>query len=579
MTISKTDLGQDREVWSKKREFLLACIGYAVGLGNIWRFPYLCFKSGGGAFILPYIIMLILCGIPLLYMEMAIGQFTKHGPVIAFQQLCPLMKGVGFATVAISFILCTYYNVVITWALYYFFSAFQSDLPWSSCNSTWNSENCQIYVNSTDSNKSKTIVSATQDFFDKKVLNKTDGVHEMGDMQWDVFGCFVLAWLLCYFCVFKGIRSAGKVVHVTATFPYIILIILLISSITLPGAVNGIYYFIQPVWEELCNVQVWVKAAAQIFNSIGIGFGSLIAFSSYNRRDNNLLSDTLIISLVNSATSILAGFVVFSAMGHMSFMLDVPIQNVTREGPELVFVVYPQIFTNLPAPHFWAVAFFLMLVFLGIDSQFAMVEVVNTCLAEAFDGRLVTKIFKRKEFLVLGVCGVAFLLGIPNLMQGGIYVFTLLDNYTAIVALMFLAFFEIVTVCWLYGGCQLSRNVKSMTGKSPSLYFLVCWLACAPILVGIILLFSIINYEPAKYGTYTYPPWADGLGWLVSLCSMICIPAGAIHTLCTFEGTLIQRVKLSLTPMTKQTDSKATETDEVVALSEIKSDPPSYSSA
>ncbi|XP_002122771.2 sodium- and chloride-dependent GABA transporter ine [Ciona intestinalis] len=561
----------ERDEWKSKSQFLLACVGYAVGLGNIWRFPYLCFKSGGGAFIIPYLTMLVLCGIPLLYLEMAIGQYTRYGPVHALEMICPLMKGVGLATVVISFILCTYYNVVITWALYYFFNSFNANLPWQSCNETWSSPNCSVSSNNTANNLT---VSSTQDFFDQVVLKKTEGIHNMGNMQWKVFGCFVLAWVLCYLCISRGIKSVGKVVYATATFPYLILIILLVVGCTLPGARSGVIYFIKPVWSELLNVEVWVNAAAQNFNSIGIAFGSLIAFSSYNHRDNNILRDTLCIACINSGTSLLAGFVIFSAMGHMAHVLGKEVAQVATEGPELVFIVYPQIFSNLPVPQLWSAIFFLMLVCMGIDSQFAMIEVVNTTLSDVWDGKLLTKYFKRKELLALFVCVIAFLIGIPNLMQGGIYVFTLLDNYTAIVSLMFLAFFEVVAICWIFGGRRVAKCVKEMTGTAPSMFFVVCWVVCAPLLIGIILIFSIVKYKPAHYGSYVYPAWADGLGWFVALCSMLCVPIGALVTILSLKGSFWERLKQSITPRLKTDEF---DDDVVKSVSSKESDsPPPY---
>ncbi|CAK8682669.1 unnamed protein product [Clavelina lepadiformis] len=550
MAVEKSDGTRTRGHWKNKREFLLACTGYAVGLGNIWRFPYLCFKSGGGAFLIPYLTMLIVCGIPLLYLEMAVGQLTGFGPIHAIGMLCPMMKGVGIATVVISFILCTYYNVIISWALYYLFNTFQSPLPWYSCESSWSSDNCRHYINV--SLNSTTDISATQDFFDRKVLSKT-----------------------------TGIRSAGKVVYVTATFPYLILFVLLGTSFTLPGASKGIYYFFKPEWQELLNVKVWVNAAAQNFNSIGIGFGSMIAFASYNRKDNNLLRDTLVISCINSLTSIIAGLVIFSAMGHMSYVLNRPVANVTTEGPELVFIVYPQLFANLPVPQLWAFLFFLMLVFLGIDSQFAMVEVAITSLADSFKGKLLTKIFKRKELLSFTVCFIALLLGVPNLMQGGIYVFTLLDNYTAVVALMFLAFFEVVTICWIYGARQLSNDVKRMTGSKPPKYMTICWLVISPILIGTILIFSIVRYEPAHYGKYNYPVWADAVGWLIALCSMVCIPATAVYALCFAKGSLVERLMKCIRPQLGKINVNCSD-EEAISFdsetSESGSSPPHYES-
>ena len=135
--------GEPRESWGSTLSFILACVGYAVGLGNIWRFPYLAYKSGGGAFLIPFAVMLLLCGIPLLYMELAAGQYTRRGPIGAMGKLSPILKGAGVATVIMTFLLSTYYNVIMSWALFYFISSFSSVLPWEQCNHEWNSQECR----------------------------------------------------------------------------------------------------------------------------------------------------------------------------------------------------------------------------------------------------------------------------------------------------------------------------------------------------------------------------------------------------------------------------------------------------
>uniref|UniRef100_I3K4P8 Transporter n=1 Tax=Oreochromis niloticus TaxID=8128 RepID=I3K4P8_ORENI len=513
-----------RPTWSRQIEFTLAGIGCAVGLGNVWRFPYLCYRSGGGAFLVPYLLMLVVLGIPLLYMELTVGQYTRRGPVLALATVCPLLKGVGIASVAISFIMCTYYNVVITWALYYLFSSFQAPLPWQNCNNTWNTPNCTNHA--TNSSYSST---ASQEFFkyvSLDMLEQTSGVEDTGVLRWDLFLILILAWILIYFCIFKGVKSTGKVVYFTALFPYVILIALLINNAQLPGALEGIKFFIVPVWDELLSVEVWVNAAAQIFNSIGIGFGSLMAMSSYNDFNNNILKDTLSISIINSVTSILAGFVIFSAFGYMSYLQGIPVSDLAVDGPGLVYVVYPQAFANMPVAQLWAVLFFFMLLCLGLDSEFAMVEVMVTSLMDQFY-KDVIHIFKKKELFVLAVCFVACLFGIPCVMQVGIYVFQLLDHYTAIVSIMFLAFFEVMAVCWIYGVKRLSANLEEMNGNKANIFFRLCWLIVAPV----ILIFSIIQFKPARYGKYVFPPWAQGVGWIIALASIIWIPLGAIHTL------------------------------------------------
>lgn len=531
-----------RPTWSGRLEFVLASVGYAVGLGNVWRFPYLCYSSGGGAFMVPYLIMVLLCGIPLLFMEFSVGQYTRLGPVHAFAKICPLLKGVGLATVVISFVFSTYYNVLMSWALYYFFNSFESTLPWTSCNNTWNLvENCS----SGFPGNATHLQSASQQFFDHRLLQKTSGIEETGGIRWELFGYLIISWVVVYLCIFKGVKSTGKVVYFTAVFPYFILFALLINNVQLPGAKNGILYFVTPVWNKLFEVKVWVNAAAQVFNSIGIAFGSMISMASYNKFNNNILRDALIVSITNSFTSILAGFVIFSAIGYMAHTHNLPVDNIATDGPGLVFVVYPEVLSTMPVFQLWAPLFFFMLLCLGLDSQFATVEVAVTFIKDEF-GAQILRFLKREELLVLAVCIIGFILGIPHVTKGGIYVFQLMDHYTAVVSLMFLAFFEVVAVCWIFGVPRICLMVKRMQGKTPNIYFRLCWLVLCPMLVLCILISSIIQYTPARYGKYTYPGWAEGVGWCVSLVSIIWIPLGAMQEICSNKGSLLQRLKATL---------------------------------
>ncbi|XP_038560529.1 sodium- and chloride-dependent GABA transporter ine isoform X2 [Micropterus salmoides] len=531
-----------RPRWSGRLEFILASVGYAVGLGNVWRFPYLCYSSGGGAFMIPYLIMLILCGIPLLFMEFAIGQYTRLGPVHALAKICPLLKGVGLATVVISFVFSTYYNVLMSWALFYLFNSFGATLPWTSCNNTWNTVgNCS---NGFPGNATH-LQSASQQFFDHRLLEKTSGIEEAGGLRWELFGYLVISWVIVYLCIFKGVKSTGKVVYFTAVFPYFILFALLINNVQLPGAKNGILYFVTPVWSKLFEVKVWVNAAAQVFNSIGIAFGSMISMASYNKFNNNILRDTLIVSFANSFTSILAGFVIFSAIGYMAHIHNLPVDNIATDGPGLVFVVYPEVLSTMPVFQLWAPLFFFMLLCLGLDSQFATVEVAITFIKDEF-GPIILHFLKREELLALAVCVLGFILGIPHVTKGGIYVFQLMDHYTAVVSLMFLAFFEVVAVCWIFGVPRISLIVKRMLGKTPNIFFRVCWMLFCPMLVLCILISSIIQYTPVHYGKYTYPVWAEWVGWGISLVSIVWIPLGAIQEICNNKGSLLQRHKTAM---------------------------------
>ncbi|KAJ8275789.1 hypothetical protein COCON_G00075410 [Conger conger] len=446
--------------------------------------------------------------------------------------------------------MCTYYNVIITWALYYLFSSFQSLLPWENCNNTWNRPNCTDHI--TNSSYSST---ASQQFFSYKVLDQTSGVEVAGTLRWELCLLLLVAWILAYLCVFKGVKSTGKAVYFTALFPYVILVALLINNMQLPGAMTGVQYFIIPDWEKLKLVEVWVNAAAQIFNSLSIGFGSLVAMSSYNAFNNNILKDTLTICIVNSLTSILAGFVVFSAFGYMSYLQSIPVSDIAVDGPGLVFVVYPQALATMPVAPLWAFLFFFMLLCLGLDSQFAMVEVMVTSFMDASGGAIL-RYLKHKEFVVLAVCCAALLLGIPHVMQVGIYVFQLMDHYTAIVSILFLAFFEVVAICWIYGVKRLSQNIEEMTGKKPSIFFTACWMVISPVLVLVILVFSVIQFRPATYGSYVYPTWAQGIGWFIAMASIIWIPLAAIHTLWVLPGSFTEKLHKSISPFALDKTSK-----------------------
>ncbi|XP_066300203.1 sodium- and chloride-dependent GABA transporter 1-like isoform X2 [Branchiostoma lanceolatum] len=535
--------GEPRDQWARKAEFLLAMVGYAVGLGNVWRFPYLCYKSGGGAFLIPYFIMLFLCGIPLLYMELAVGQYTQQGPVGALGKICPLLKGAGLATVVITFIFSTYYNVIITWALYYLFNSFQEPLPWASCDNPWNTGNCTTGLNRSLLNNDST--SPSNEFFDHNVLEISSGIDDFGAPQWDLSLTLLLAWIIVYLCIFKGVKSTGKVVYFTATFPYIVLIALLIRGVTLDGAVDGIVYFLRPKWHLLGTAEVWLNAAAQNFNSIGIAFGGCIALSSYNKFNNNVFKDTLMIACINSATSLLAGFAIFSVMGYMAFLQGTTVEEVATQGPGLAFVVYPQAIATMPVSPLWAILFFIMLLLLGIDSQFCTVEVIVTTLYDHFHP-LIRKYLKRKEVLVLLVCCVSYLLGLPNIAQGGMYFFQLIDFYAAAISLMVIAFFEVVAISWIYGANRLARNIEEMTGNKPWLYFIVCWYGLSPILIGGIMIFGFIQYTPVRYGDYYYPGWGQAIGWVIASLSIICLPIGAIHAMLKEKGGFVERFMASL---------------------------------
>uniref|UniRef100_H0WHA0 Transporter n=2 Tax=Otolemur garnettii TaxID=30611 RepID=H0WHA0_OTOGA len=279
----------ERETWSKKVDFLLSVIGYAVDLGNVWRFPYICYQNGGGAFLLPYTIMAIFGGIPLFYMELALGQYHRNGCISIWRKICPIFKGIGYAICIIAFYIASYYNTIMAWALYYLISSFTDQLPWTSCQNSWNTGNCTNYFSEGNITWTLHSTSPAEEFYTRHVLqiHRSKGLQDLGGISWQLALCIMLIFTIIYFSIWKGVKTSGKVVWVTATFPYIILSVLLVRGATLPGAWRGVLFYLKPNWQKLLETGVWVDAAAQIFFSLGPGFGVLLAFASYNKFNNN----------------------------------------------------------------------------------------------------------------------------------------------------------------------------------------------------------------------------------------------------------------------------------------------------
>ncbi|GAB0189757.1 sodium- and chloride-dependent glycine transporter 2 [Grus japonensis] len=474
------DVGDENKArgnWSSKLDFILSMVGYAVGLGNVWRFPYLAFKNGGGAFLIPYLMMLALAGIPIFFLEVSLGQFASQGPVSVWKAI-PALQGCGIAMLIISVLIAIYYNIILCYTLFYLFASFVPVLPWASCNNPWNTPDCKdknkllldsciigdhpkiqiknstfcmsAYPNLTmvnfTSEGNKTFVSGSEEYFKYFVLKISAGIEYPGEIRWPLALSLFLAWVIVYASLAKGIKSSGKVVYFTATFPYVVLIILLIRGVTLPGAGAGIWYFITPKWEKLIDAMVWKDAATQIFFSLSAAWGGLITLSSYNKFHNNCYRDTLIVTCTNSATSIFAGFVIFSVIGFMANELKVNIEAVADQGPGIAFVVYPEALTRLPLSPFWAIIFFLMLLTLGLDTMFATIETIVTSVSDEFPKYLRT----HKALFTLGCCISFFIMGFPMITQGGMYMLQLVDTYAASYSLVIIAIFELVGVSYIY---------------------------------------------------------------------------------------------------------------------------------
>ncbi|NXY89238.1 SC6A4 protein, partial [Alcedo cyanopectus] len=202
-----------RDKWSKKMDFLLSVVGFAVDLGNVWRFPYICYQNGGGAFLIPYTLMAVFGGVPLFYMELALGQFHRTGAIPIWKRICPIFKGIGFAICIIGLYVSFYYNTIIAWALYYFYSSFSATLPWASCDNPWNTPNCTNYFGRNNVTWTNSSRSPAEEFYTRKVLEiqKSGGLYDVGGIRWQLLLCLFLIFTIVYFSLWKGVKTSGKV--------------------------------------------------------------------------------------------------------------------------------------------------------------------------------------------------------------------------------------------------------------------------------------------------------------------------------------------------------------------------------
>ncbi|XP_055712703.1 sodium-dependent neutral amino acid transporter B(0)AT3 isoform X1 [Phlebotomus papatasi] len=543
----------ERESWDSKVTFLLATIGYAVGLGNVWRFPYLAQKNGGGAFLVPYFIMLAIQGVPIFYLELAIGQRLRKGAIGVWQQVSPYLGGIGISSAVVSYVVALYYNTIIAWCLIYFLHSFESPLPWAECPK-------RLYKNFTYDLEPECVSSSpTQYYWYRSTLMSSPSVNEPEVFNYNIAIALIVAWFLVYMCMVQGITESPKVVYITAIFPYVVLIIFFFRGITLKGASDGLKHLFTPRWETLADPVVWLEAGTQIFFSLGLAFGGLIAFSSYNPANNNCYRDALLVSITNCCTSMFAGVVVFSVIGFKATAIfdkcmedknslialnkttDLPVCDLQKEldnsasGTGLAFIIFTEAINQFPGAQLWAVLFFLMLFTLGIDSQFGTLEGVATSLVDM-------KLFPKasKEVIVGALCFTCSIFSMMFAHGAGSYIFQLMDSFAGNFPLLIIAFFECLSVSYVYGIKRFADDIELMTGSRPGLYWMICWKYISPLAMTTILTASF--FDLAIRGS-NYPAWnslkgaTDSLEWphwciaiaiIMILSSVLWIPGVAI---------------------------------------------------
>ncbi|MBN1586174.1 MAG: sodium-dependent transporter [Candidatus Omnitrophica bacterium] len=476
-----------RERWASRPAFIMAAIGSAIGLGNVWRFPYVAYSNGGGAFLIPYFVALFTAGIPLLVLEFGLGQMMQGSSPKSLAKIHRKWEWVGWWALMVGSMIAFYYCVVLGYCWNYLYHSFT--LAWGQT------------------------PAEARDFFFNQFLQITGDPGTIGGIRWPILIGLALAWMANYWVIVNGVKRIGQVVMWMVPVPIIFLIILFVRAMTLPGAMDGIAYYLTPDFSQLLNGRVWLAAYSQIFFSLSLGFGILMAYASHLPRDAEITNNAFITALANCGFSFFAGFVVFSTLGFLAHATGAPVESVIDKGPGLAFVIYPAAISQLP---FWSqlfgVLFFVTLLFLGIDSAFSIVEAIVTGLNDKWDipRPLITKAF----------CLLGFLAGIPFCTRAGLYWLDIVDNWMSNFGLAAVGFAECVIVGWMWNTRKLTHHLDKVSEIPAGHGWEFCVRVITPAVLGITLVMSLI--EEFKRPYENYPIWALFMGgWCVTVAVAI----------------------------------------------------------
>lgn len=449
-----------RARWGNRMVFVLAAVGSAAGLGNAWRFPYVCASNGGGAFLIPYFIALITAGIPVLIVEFLLGHKYQKGAPSSLGNFGKASEVVGWFAVFISFIIVTYYTVIMAWVF---------DYLWYSLKIAWAGD--------------------SSGFFFNKLLQVTEGPWTIGGFRLPVIIGLMLAWIAIYFTVKDSVHSIGKIIKWVVGLPIILLVVLAISGMTLDGAVEGINYYLSPDFSKLKDFSVWTAAFTQIFFSLSVGFAVMIAYSSYLDKESDITNNAFITAFANSGISFLAGFAIFSTLGYMAQATGSTLAEISTQGVGLAFVVYPEAISLLPfgavGQVIFALLFFIALLTLGIDSAFSLVEGTSTAISDKFG--------TNKKKTTVWVIIVGAVISLLYATRAGLYWLDIVDRYVNNFGILVVSFIEVAIIARIIKPKKVIEYINSVSDIKVGKWFEILLGYISPIILGIVLIMTIKN--------------------------------------------------------------------------------------
>jgi len=471
-----------RAQWKTRIGFILAAVGSAIGLGNIWRFPYLCYKNGGGAFLIPYLVALVVAGIPLIILEIGIGQRMRGSAPMSFAKVNKHWEWLGWWAVTFVMLgIVLYYSVVISWCMNYLFFSF--NLSWGN-----------------DPNN----------FFFNQFLQISSGPSVIGNIRGPILFSLVIIWFLNWVIVFFGVqKGVERANRIFMPLLFVLTTILVIWSLTLKGAMGGIRWYLKPDFSVLNNPQVWIDAFSQIFFTLSVGFGIMIAYASYLPRQTEVVKDSLIVSLGNCAYSIFAGFAVFGVLGYMSLSTGKPFSEVVQESVGLAFVAYPQAISLMPAfAKFFGIMFFATLVVAGLSSSISIME--------AFTSAVIDKFHYRRKVVVTILAISGFLGSIIFATKGGLFWLDIVDHFLTHYGLVVVGILQCVLIGWIFKASKLREHINHIAKFKIGRWWDICIRYITPTMLTLILINDLVKEVKEPYGGYGWlPNILIGRDWLL----------------------------------------------------------------
>eukprot|EP01062_Namystynia_karyoxenos_P064828 TRINITY_DN5795_c2_g1_i1.p1 TRINITY_DN5795_c2_g1~~TRINITY_DN5795_c2_g1_i1.p1 ORF type:complete len:867 (+),score=256.58 TRINITY_DN5795_c2_g1_i1:83-2602(+) len=488
----------ERERWSGRCVFILAAMGSAIGLGNFWRFPFLVYRYGGGTFLIPYVISLLVIGIPMLLLELGLGQKMQAGDVKAFGRIHSRLRGVGMASVFASFIVVTYYCVIIAWTAVYFVESFLPDQPWRP----WGNSSNAADAGAARPGGQPCAVRPEWHFYHELLglWNESCGAvggakpHGWGDsaeQNTNQIGALAAVWAIVCASVLYGVRTASWVVRVSMPLPFLLALILFFRAVTLDGAGDGVHAYLGKWdWDLLREPEMWTDAMGQTFFTLSVCFGVMTSYGSYRPREAPIMGNVFVVAIGNCLFSFFCGFIVFGILGYMAFkqeedcmadmrlrtgtanatLCHVPVEEVVQGGIPLVFIVFPTALATMgTSGHFFAVLTFLTLFTLGWDSAFSLLEAITTVILDSeFAGKStrarINSLCRRRvaaPLVTVTVSLAAFGGGLAFTPDTGLYWLDLVDHYATNYTMIIDGVLQAVGVGWVWGYRRAAKTVGS----------------------------------------------------------------------------------------------------------------------